>query len=246
MAVSVFAADEQTDHPVELPRWARLAEQVLEAEGVDVDAEVGLVFLDEKAISKLNEQYHGGKGPTDVLSFPIDDEPRESGRHPDSGGSGPGEPVSPDDVPVLLGDVYVCPAVAARNAPAHAGDEHGGTYEDEVALLVVHGLLHLLGMDHDDDDHAHEMEAREQVHLDRFHRQAAGADTGPLPPRRSREQPSRGPWLPPRSPSSLTLDRLRSLEALENLAHLESLDGIDDGDPPDDQPPQAPPDGGAR
>ncbi len=48
-----------------------------------------------------------------------------------------------DDVPRLLGDVVICPAVAAANAP-----EHAGSYDDEIALLLVHGVLHLLGMDH--------------------------------------------------------------------------------------------------
>jgi probable rRNA maturation factor len=66
----------------------------------------------------------------------------------------------------VLGDVVICPAVASRNAP-----EHAGTYEDELALLVVHGVLHLLGMDHADDDEAEIMERREQELLGRFHRQ---------------------------------------------------------------------------
>jgi hypothetical protein len=65
----------------------------------------------------------------------------------------------------VLGDVVICPAVARRNAP-----EHAGTYEDELALLVVHGLLHLLGMDHTDDEEAEAMEDREQVLLTKFHR----------------------------------------------------------------------------
>jgi probable rRNA maturation factor len=68
-------------------------------------------------------------------------------------------------MPILLGDVVVCPAVAARNA----GD-HGVTEDDELALLVVHGLLHLLGMDHDGDEDAERMERRERELLARFHR----------------------------------------------------------------------------
>jgi probable rRNA maturation factor len=58
--------------------------------------------------------------------------------------------------------VLVCPVVAERNAPTHAG-----TYEDEVALLVVHGVLHVLGMDHADDAEAAAMQAREREHLAR-------------------------------------------------------------------------------
>jgi probable rRNA maturation factor len=69
---------------------------------------------------------------------------------------------------MLLGDVVVCPSVAARNAT-----DHGVSLEDEVALLVVHGLLHLLGMDHGEDDEAETMERRERELLARFHRAAS-------------------------------------------------------------------------
>jgi len=93
----------------------------------------------------------------------------EGGRFPDSGGTGPGySPPEPSDLPVLLGDVVICPKVAAVNAPDHAG-----TYDDELALLLVHGILHLLGMDHLDDEEAEEMEARERELLARFHRPPA-------------------------------------------------------------------------
>ena len=68
-------------------------------------------------------------------------------------------------MPTMLGDVVICPAVAHRNAPKHTGG-----FEDEVALLIVHGILHLLGMDHEDDEEAEAMEEREQVLLDKFHR----------------------------------------------------------------------------
>lgn len=166
MGVDVFVANEQAEHPVDELRWLRLAENVLEAEGVKGDVELSMLFVAESVMSDLNERFHRGSGPTDVLAFPIDEEPAEGGRSPDSGGSGPGSaPPSPADLPMLLGDVIVCPAVAARNAPDHAG-----TYDDEIALLVVHGILHLLGMDHDDDEEAELMEKREQELLDRFHR----------------------------------------------------------------------------
>jgi hypothetical protein len=73
-------------------------------------------------------------------------------------------PSEPEDVPVLLGDIVICPAVAFKNAP-----EHAGNYDDEVALLVVHGLLHLMGMDHEEDDEAEEMEAKERELLARHY-----------------------------------------------------------------------------
>ena len=92
-----------------------------------------------------------------MLAFPIDEEPLESGRSPDSGGTGPGMPSEPEDIPVLLGDIVICPAVARRNAA-----EHAGTFEDELALLLVHGLLHLMGMEHVEEEEAQEMEAKER------------------------------------------------------------------------------------
>ncbi len=167
MGIEVFVADEQTDQPVDTMQWVRLATHVLEAEGVRDDCELSMLFVDEEVMAGLNKQFHGKDGPTDVLAFPIDEDPIEGGRSPDSGGSGPGySPPEPGDMPMMLGDVVVCPAVAHRNAPDHAG-----TYVDELALLIVHGILHLMGMDHLDDDEAEAMEKREQELLDRFHRQ---------------------------------------------------------------------------
>ena len=165
MAVEVFVADEQTDLPVESIRWLRLAEQVLAEQGIRGDAELSILFVDEQSMADLNRRFNAKDGPTDVLAFPIDEEPAEGGRSPDSGGTGPGYvPAEPGDMPKLLGDVVVCPAVAFRNAP-----EHAGTFDDEVALLVVHGILHLLGMDHHDEADAEAMEAKERELLAKYH-----------------------------------------------------------------------------
>ena len=87
-------------------------------------------------------------GPTDVLSFPLD----------------AAASASTSDVPVLLGDVVVCPAVAAEQARQHAG-----TLDDELALLVVHGVLHVLGHDHADADQTARMQQRERALLERHH-----------------------------------------------------------------------------
>jgi probable rRNA maturation factor len=164
VAVSVFAADEQSAYPVDTIRWVKLAEAVLADEGVRGETEVSILFVDETAIADLNARFLGHDGPTDVLAFPIDEEPVEGGRSPDSGGTGPGFNPSPEEAPTLLGDVVICPVVAHRNAP-----EHAGTYEDELALLLVHGLLHLLGMDHEDSDEAEVMEAKERELLARHY-----------------------------------------------------------------------------
>jgi probable rRNA maturation factor len=166
MGADVFAADEQSDMAVDIGRYAELARNVLAAQGVKDDIEVSLLFVDEPTIAEQRLRFLGQAGPTDVLAFPIDEEPEPGGRSPDEGGTGPGAG-APDeaDMPVLLGDVVVCPAVAAKNAV-----DHGVTIDDELALLVVHGLLHLLGMDHDIDAEAELMEQRERQLLARFHR----------------------------------------------------------------------------
>ena len=123
-----------------------LVAEVLFAEGLgDRQVEVQLHFVDEPSIEVLNRDHMNGSGPTDVLAFPVDD-PAEV----------------PVDVPVLLGDVVVCPSVAARQAPEHAGDYHA-----ELALLVVHGVLHLLGDNHADPDQAAAMQTKERGHLAR-------------------------------------------------------------------------------
>jgi probable rRNA maturation factor len=162
--VEVFGVDEQQDHPVELARWVDLATPALVDSGVRGEAELSLLFVDENVMADLNQRFMGAEGPTDVLAFPLED-PIEAGRWPDAGTTGPDrEAQDVADLPLLLGDVVVCPAVAARQAPDHAG-----SYDDELALLVVHGVLHVLGMDHGDPDEEATMKARERELLDRYH-----------------------------------------------------------------------------
>jgi probable rRNA maturation factor len=162
---AVFVANEQDDHDLDTEKYLQLANDVLIDEQQTDEVEVNVLFVDEKSIAELNEKFMGKTGSTDVLSFPIDDGPPESGRFPDGGGTGPGDAggSDPEEMVSLLGDVVICPAVAFKRAPGHAG-----TFEDELALLLVHGLLHLLGMDHVEDDEAVVMEARERELLQAF------------------------------------------------------------------------------
>lgn len=162
----VFGVDEQDDVAVDVERWVRLASAVLGDSDVRPGSELSLLFVDEAAMAELNERHMGSEGPTDVLAFPIDDELVEPGRWPDNGDPGPDRPtLDLDELPVLLGDVVVCPSVAARQAPEHDVD-----VDDEIALLVVHGILHVLGMDHAEDEERAAMQARERELLDRHHR----------------------------------------------------------------------------
>jgi probable rRNA maturation factor len=171
--LEVFVGDEQADLPVDTARWQQLAESVLRDQGIDGDAELSILFIDEPAIAELNRRFMNATGPTDVLAFPLEDELVEPGRFPDSGTPGPLDPRARTDVPeppLLLGDVVICPAVAARNAPEHRSDHHDGSVEDEIALLVVHGILHVLGHDHAEPEETAVMQARERELLERFHR----------------------------------------------------------------------------
>ena len=111
--LEVFVSDEQDAQPVDVVRWEALARDVLEAEGVSGEAELALLFVDEASMAELNEKFMGHEGPTDVLAFPIDDDEVLVGRSPDGSTTGPDREAS-GDVPLLLGDVVVCPAVAAR------------------------------------------------------------------------------------------------------------------------------------
>ncbi|MCL4446697.1 MAG: rRNA maturation RNase YbeY [Actinobacteria bacterium] len=177
MAIDVYAADEQSDCDVELATWTALARAVLEDRGVKADAELSILFVDEPAIASLNEKFMDRDGPTDVLAFPIEDAPIPGGRYPDSCGPGPDagaqfEAGNDEDPPLLIGDVVICPAVATRNAT-----EHGVSLSDELALLVVHGILHLLGMDHEDDSDAALMEGAERQILERHY--VAGRSSRP-------------------------------------------------------------------
>ena len=95
-------------------------------------------------------------GATDVLAFPIDAPDADVAAQVQGAPRGPDRsPPDPGDMPLLLGDVVVCPAVAQRQAPQHAG-----TLDDELALLVVHGTLHVLGHDHDTPEATAAMRAR--------------------------------------------------------------------------------------
>lgn len=124
-AMTVYVADEQA-RPLDVERLQRLARYVLADRRVPDAMEVLILCVDRDVIAELNARHMGAQGPTDVLAFPIDL----------PGETSPGEPA-------LLGDVVLCPDVAAERA---GPDERA--VDAEVELLLVHGILHLLGHDH--------------------------------------------------------------------------------------------------
>ena len=159
---TVFGADEQSEVELDVLCWVRLARMVLDEERVPEEAEMSVIFVDEQAMADLHERFLGGSGPTDVLAFPMDDDVAPGGRQPDQGGRGPGSPAEASDPPTVIGDVVVCPQVALRQT----GETR--SVDDEVALLVVHGVLHLLNYDHAEDHESEAMRKRERELLARF------------------------------------------------------------------------------
>lgn len=122
-----------------------IAAHVLTVEGVERDVEISLSYVDEDEMHDLNRQWRDIDRTTDVLSFECDS-------------------VFDEDIPLdevlELGDIILAPEVISRQAPGFGNDP-----ADECRLMFVHGLLHLLGYDHIEDDEAEEMEAREDALL---------------------------------------------------------------------------------
>jgi probable rRNA maturation factor len=119
---------------------AALARYVLDDLHIHPLAELSVLLVDRETMSDLHERWMGEPGPTDVLAFPMDElrPPPPGSTRGDQSGSG-----EPSALPGLLGDVVLCPEVAADQA---AQARHG--LRDELELLCAHGILHLLGYDH--------------------------------------------------------------------------------------------------
>jgi probable rRNA maturation factor len=119
---------------------AGLARHVLDEMRVHPLAELSVLLVDEPAMTELHIRWMGEEGPTDVLSFPMDEL-----RPPQPGGTHNDRDQSDSGIPGLLGDVVICPQVAAVQAR-----QSGHSAGDEIDLLCAHGILHLLGYDHAD------------------------------------------------------------------------------------------------
>ncbi|MFV0633301.1 rRNA maturation RNase YbeY [Demequina sp.] len=128
----------ETEADVDEVEFAELATFVLREMHVAEGAELAILFVDEPAMEQLHIQWMDEPGPTDVLSFPMDE-------------LRPGTADEPTP-PGLLGDIVVCPSVAARQAATA-----GHTVEEEMLLLTTHGILHLLGYDHVEPEEEKEM-----------------------------------------------------------------------------------------
>ena len=135
--MSVDIANE-SGAPVDEEALSQLARFVLARLGIHPQAELSVLLVDEAAMTELHVKWMDEPGPTDVLSFPMDEL----------------RPPKDDDVPEpgLLGDVVLCPTVAHRQGLAA-----GHSTQDELNLLTTHGILHLLGYDHGEPVEEREM-----------------------------------------------------------------------------------------
>jgi probable rRNA maturation factor len=135
---------------VDEARILRLASHALDEMHIHPDADLAIVFVDEPAMEVLHIQWMDEPGPTDVLSFPMDElRPGQEGD------------LTP---PGLLGDIVVCPTVAIAQA-ATAGHEP----INEMLLLTTHGILHLLGFDHAEPEEEKAMFALQRQILESFY-----------------------------------------------------------------------------
>ena len=138
--------DNETDYDVDARALVSVARHVLDSLGVHPLAELAISVVGVERMTELHVQWMDEPGPTDVLSFPMDEldvrTARATGRPLDA------RPA--DGEPLVLGDVVLCPEVAAKQAV-----EAGHSTADELALLTTHGVLHLLGFDHmEPEEHA--------------------------------------------------------------------------------------------
>ena len=126
----------ETDHRVDELELVALSRYVLEEMKVHPQSDLCLTLVDEAAMETLHVQWMDLPGPTDVMSFPMDElRPGAEDSEPQEG---------------VLGDIVLCPSVAAAQAR-----EAGHTTEEELLLLTTHGILHLLGYDHaEPEEHA--------------------------------------------------------------------------------------------
>lgn len=141
-----------------------VARYTLDALGINAMAELSILVVDRTAMATLHKQWMDLDGPTDVMAFPMDTLDDKPGFVSDPG-------------PALLGDVILCPDVAARQAA-----ETGHSTDAELFLLTTHGVLHLLGYDHGEPDAEREMfELQARLVTEWAEREGRGPVKAPLP-----------------------------------------------------------------
>lgn len=140
----------ESEVELDLDRIFALASHVRQELKLHPQVDVGVIFVDEAPMTELHVKWMDEPGPTDVLSFPMDE-------------LRPGSDSSPSPEGIL-GDIVVCPQVAMTQAQAA-----GHQMIDEILLLVTHGMLHLVGFDHAEPEEEKEMFGLQRKFLDSFY-----------------------------------------------------------------------------
>lgn len=138
-SVNVIITNDQNDLPIDEQKIVKIVESFCQLENIHAD-EVSITFVSTQMICQMHADYFDDPTTTDCISFPMDDEGEEYR---------------------VLGEIYVCPQTAIDYCR-----EHGGAPFGETVLYVIHGLLHLIGLDDLEDQDIKEMRKREQAHLE--------------------------------------------------------------------------------
>ncbi|MEB3186769.1 MAG: rRNA maturation RNase YbeY [bacterium] len=139
--MDIWLEDEQ-DRPLDAGHWRSVMERMLRHEEQDARTEISVTFVDDASIQELNREHRGKDRPTDVLSFPQWD---------------PEDELPPAPLPIPLGDIVISVETAERQA-----SEYGHSLEREIGFLLAHGLLHLLGLDHETPEEESVMRERQR------------------------------------------------------------------------------------
>ena len=147
----------ETDYEINEAEFSALADYVLDQMHVSSDAEVNIIFIDPEPMEDLHVRWLDLTGPTDVMSFPMDELEPGTPENPSSG---------------MLGDIILCPPVAARQ-----GADAGHSTLDELCLLTTHGILHCLDYDHGTAEEEAEMFGIQRSILEEFLGRPAPVET---------------------------------------------------------------------
>lgn len=143
--MNIYIENQQTDLPIDVESVKKIASAFLKLEKVSAN-ELSINLVDTPTISRLHAEYFDDPSTTDCISFPMDDENEEYR---------------------VLGEIFVCPRTAMDYAEKHNGDPYA-----ETTLYIIHGLLHLIGLDDVEEIDREEMRKREQIHIDNLKKMA--------------------------------------------------------------------------
>ncbi len=148
--MNVIVSKDYDPYDIDIAKIEALCNFALTESGAPLGSEVSVSFIDNDEMASLNERYRSKVGSTDVLSFECDN-------------LDDGFPKDEASQCVILGDIVIAPDVAKSHSV-----EYGNSFIEEIELLCVHGILHLQGYDHIEDDEAKQMEDLQKSILNKW------------------------------------------------------------------------------